>query len=215
VGRLDSFHILQDTYQDMKTVPNPLVPILRSRVQAEVLATVLLHPDREWTLTQLAELVGTSVSTVQREIERAEESGVVSTRRLGNSRLVRAETGGLLTGPLSDLLLRSVGAKQVITEVLGEVPGIQAAYLYGSWVARFFGSGGPVPRDIDLLVLGEPDRERLEGAITVAEHKLARPIGLTIRKPSWWHDGHDAFRRELTKRPILELFNHEGQGPTA
>lgn len=192
----------------MKTLPNALLPLLRSRVQAEVLATVLLHPDQEWTLTQLAALVGTSVSTVQREIERAEESGVVRSRRLGNSRLVRAETSGLLTGPLSDLLMRSVGAKQVITEALTEVPGIEAAYLYGSWVARFLGTGGPVPRDIDLLILGEPDRGLLERAITVAEHKLARPIGLTIRKVSWWHEGKDAFRRELAKRPILELFDH-------
>lgn len=199
----------------MQTVPNALAPILRSRVQAEVLATVLLHPDREWTLTQLAGVVGTSVSTVQREIERAEESGVVSTRRLGNSRLVRAEPSGSLTGPLSDLLLRSVGAKQVITEALRQVPGIEAAYLFGSWVARYLGTGGPVPRDIDLLVLGEPDRDRLEREITLAEQRLARPIGLTIRKPAWWHEGKDAFRRELAKRPILELFNGASQGLTA
>ena len=37
--------------QDMqKGAPPPLLPLLRSRLQAEVLTLVLLTPDQEWTL---------------------------------------------------------------------------------------------------------------------------------------------------------------------
>ena len=59
------------------TVP-PLMPLLRSRLQAELLTLVLLSPGREWTLTELAGRVGSSVATAQREVTRAEQTGVVS-----------------------------------------------------------------------------------------------------------------------------------------
>ena len=72
----------------MQTSVPPLVPLLRSRTQADVLTLVLLHPGREWTLTELASRVAASVSTVQREIDRAEQTGVVVSRRLGSARLV-------------------------------------------------------------------------------------------------------------------------------
>ncbi|MGO8895361.1 MAG: hypothetical protein ACLPS1_00855 [Streptosporangiaceae bacterium] len=87
-----------------KASPQPLLPLLRSRLQAEILTLVLLGPEHEWSPTGLASRTGASVSSVQREITRAEQAGVVSSRRLGNLRLVKAADS-----PLTELLLRSFG----------------------------------------------------------------------------------------------------------
>ena len=75
--------------------PPPLLPLLRSRVQAEGLTLVLLNPGQEWSLTELASRTGASVSSAQREITRAEQVGVVASRRLGNVRLVKASDSPL------------------------------------------------------------------------------------------------------------------------
>jgi predicted nucleotidyltransferase len=62
------------------------------------------------------------------------------------------------------------------------VSGITAAYIYGSWAARHEGQAGQRPvRDIDVLVLGEPDRDQLYAALSAAEVRLARPVQATIR----------------------------------
>jgi len=182
-----------------------LLPMLRSRVQAEALTAVLLHPDREWSLTELARLVGASLPTVQREIKRAEEAGVVRSRRLGNTRLVRANLEGALTGPLTELLVQSLGPKQVVTEALTGMRGIDAAYLFGSWAARYVGQRGRAPEDVDVLVIGAPDRDALDDALARAEQRLALPVQVTIRRRSWWESGDDAFRKEIAKRPLVEL----------
>ena len=121
--------------------PPPLLPLLRSRLQAEVLTLVLLNPDREWTLTELASRVGSAVSSVQREIVRAERAGVVASRRVGKTRLVKAARSPL-TAPLTELLLRSFGPRQVLADELADVPGIENAYLFGSWAARYAGQEG-------------------------------------------------------------------------
>lgn len=74
----------------MQAQAAPLLPLLRSRRQADLLTLLLLNPQREWTLSELAARVGASIATAQREVARAEQTGVITSRRLGNTRLVTA-----------------------------------------------------------------------------------------------------------------------------
>jgi hypothetical protein len=188
----------------MQAKPPPLLPLLRSRLQADLLALVLLQPDREWTLTELARRAGASVATAQREVSRAEHAGVVESRRLGNTRLVKAAASPL-TEPLTELLLRSVGPRQVLAEELAPIAGIQAAYVYGSWAARYVGQEGRAPNDIDVMVIGRPNRDELYDAAQRASARLAREVNVTVRSPSWWDSGDDAFHEEVRRRPLVPL----------
>ena len=138
--------------------PPPLLPLLRSRLQADLLTLVLLNPGKEWTLSELASRIQSTVSSAQREVARAERAGVITSRRVGNARLVTAARSPL-TGPLTELLLRSFGPRQVLAEELAGVAGIEDAYIFGSWAARYAGQQGRPPADIDVLVIGAPDRD--------------------------------------------------------
>ena len=188
--------------------PPPLLPLLRSKLQAEVLTLVLLTPEREWTLTELASRVGSAVSTVQREIVRAERAGVLTTRRVGNTRLVTAARSPL-TGPLTDLLLRSFGPRQVLAEEFSGVPGIERAYLFGSWAARYEGQEGRPPADLDVLVIGAPDRDALDDAAQRAGNRVAREVNVTIRSAEWWRSGDDGFHAEMMRRPLVQISGDE------
>ena len=188
-----------------------LLPILRSRLQAELLTLVLLSPAREWTLTELAGKAGTSVATAQREMSRAEQAGVVTSRRLGNTRLVTAAASPL-TEPLTELLLRSFGPRQVIAEELAPLPGIEQMYLFGSWAARYEGEHGRAPADIDVLVIGSPDRDDLDDAAARASERLVREVNITLRSPTWWACGDDGFHHEITTRPLVPV--HPSPTPT-
>jgi hypothetical protein len=52
----------------------------------------------------------------------------------------------------------------VLTDAVRSVPGVQRAYIYGSWAARYSGEIGPVPVDVDVLVIGTADLDDLEEA---------------------------------------------------
>jgi predicted nucleotidyltransferase len=188
----------------MQAPPPPLLPLLRSRLQADLLALVLLSPGREWSLTELASKTGASLSSAQREMARAENAGVASSRRLGSTRLVTAADSPL-TGPLTELLLRSFGPRQIIAEELAAIPGIEEAYLFGSWAARYAGQPGKAPADIDVLVIGHPDRDDLDEAAQRAGARLAREVNVTLRSASWWLDGDDGFHAEVTRRPLIAV----------
>lgn len=193
----------------MQAPPPPLLPLLRSRLQAELLTLVLLAPGREWSLTELAHKTGASLSSAQREMVRAQDAGVVSSRRLGNTRLVTAADSPL-TGPLAELLLRSFGPRQVIAEELAGLAGVENLFLFGSWAARYAGQPGPAPADIDVLVIGRPDRDDLDEAAQRAGSRLAREVNVTIRSAQWWRDGGDGFHAEITRRPLIPLLTDGG-----
>jgi predicted nucleotidyltransferase len=144
--------------------------------------------------------------SVYREIQRAEQAGLVTTRKVGNTRLVRANTDSPYYAGLAEVLTRAFGVPAVLAEVLSPLQGITEAYVYGSWAARHAGLNGPRPvGDIDVLVLGDPDRDQFYIALSDAEGRLGRPVQATIREPGWLESGTGAFHDTLTSRPMLRL----------
>ena len=136
---------------------------------------------------------------------------MVGSRRLGNVRLVKAADSPL-TASLTELLLRSFGPRQVLAEELQGVKGIDSAYLFGSWAARYVGEVGRAPADLDVLVIGAPDRDEVDESAQRARGRLAREVNVTIRSPAWWRDGNDGFHADITRRPLVPLFGAKEAG---
>ncbi|MEA2829226.1 MAG: hypothetical protein QOG43_3665, partial [Actinomycetota bacterium] len=59
--------------------------------------------------------------------------------------------------------------------------------------------------DIDLLVLGEPDRDALYAALRDAEARLGRPIEVTIRRSDWLESGTGSFHDTVATAPLVRL----------
>jgi predicted nucleotidyltransferase len=182
-----------------------LLPILRSRPLADILTRLLLDPDQERTVSELADSAGTSVATALREVNRAGQAGLVVARKAGNTRYVRANPDSPLFEPMRELLLRSFGPAAVIAEEMAGIDGIEAIYLFGSWAARYQGEPGAAPADVDVLVIGRPNRDDLYAAAERAERRIARPVQVTIRSRSWWAHGDDAFRASIRQRPMVAV----------
>jgi DNA-binding transcriptional ArsR family regulator len=182
------------------------LPILRSQQQGEILALLLSDPDLELSLTEISTRTGAPHPSVHREIERAEQAGLVTSRKMGNVRLVRANTASPYYAGLADVLTRAFGVPGVLAEVLSTVAEISAAYVYGSWAARHEGQPGLRPvGDVDVLVLGDPDRDRLYAALSTAEQRLGRPVEATIRARDWLESGTGSFHETVTGRPMVKI----------
>ena len=191
----------------MNRSPAPsLLPILRSQQQGEILALLLGDPDRELSLTEISQLTGAPHPSTYREVQRAEQAGLVTTRKVGNTRLVRANASSPYYTGLADVLTRAFGVPAVLADLLRPVKGIDEAYIYGSWAARHAGEPGRRPvGDIDVLVLGTPDRDQLYQALGLAEGKLGRQVQATVRDADWLNSGSGSFHESVTSRPLLKL----------
>jgi DNA-binding transcriptional ArsR family regulator len=189
----------------MKVSPS-LLPLLRSRAQGEVLALLLLHPEREYSLSELAEEIGVTLTTVLREVDRLVEAGILADRRVGRNRLVRARTDTVLHQPLRDLMAASFGPLPVLTDALAGVAGVRRAFIYGSWAARYAGQPGPPPADVDLLVIGEPDADELFDLAEEASRRLRRTVNVhRLSADAWRSPSDDPFLISVRERPLVEL----------
>ena len=89
---------------------------------------------------------------------------------------------------------------------LRAIGGIERALIYGSWAARAHGVPGPRPvGDIDVLVLGDPDRDRLYAALEPVEHRLGRPVQVTIRNERWLESGTGSFHDTIVGKPMVDV----------
>ncbi len=156
-----------------------LAPVFRSDGQARLLAVLLLGGE-EFSITDLAERAGLAYPTVHREVGRLLAAGVLVERQVGKSRLIRANPSSPLTAPLRDILLVSTGPVVLLAEEFGVLPGIESAFLYGSFAARVRGVDGPAPNDIDVMVIGTPDAEEVYDACERVERLVGRPVNPTI-----------------------------------
>lgn len=191
----------------MRAGPHPLLPLLRSRVQGDLLALLYLHPDRDYSLTEAAAIIGASVKAVHTEASRLIAGGFVSDSRRGNVHLVRAVTDTPVSRPLTDLLAVTYGPLPVLTDLLVGVEGVTHAFIYGSWAARYLGEAGPVPGDVDVLVVGTIDPDDLDEIAHVAQDRLGRPVDIRRIRPAAWAspDPADPFLASVRERPLVQL----------
>ena len=183
-----------------------LLPIFRSRQQVELLALLLGDPHLELSLTELSARLGMPYPSVHREVGRAESAGVLTSQKVGNTRLVRANRASPYFDGLAEVLVRAFGVPAVLAKTLESVEGIVEAYIYGSWAARYLRAEGQRPvEDIDLLVLGEPDRDDLYARVDSASARLARPVQVTIRDADWLATGEGSFHDTVVSRPMVPI----------
>jgi DNA-binding transcriptional ArsR family regulator len=189
----------------MKASPS-LLPLLRSRMQGELLARVLLHPEREYSITELAEASGVTPTAVLREVERLVGGGILEDRRVGRSRLVKARTDTPLYRPLSEVIAVTFGPLPLLAEALSGLAGVREAYIYGSWAARYRGEPGPPPGDVDVLVVGSPDPDALFDLAEGVSRRLGHEVNVhRISPESWAADTADPFLTSVRERPLARL----------
>ncbi len=183
----------------------PLLPVFRSRVQGEILALTLPDPDREWTINELAERTDEPYQTVATEVRRLEEAELLTATTVGRTKLLRANRESPYLRPLTQLATMTFGPPTVLAEEFDLVEGIDAIYIYGSWAARYEGQPGSSPQDIDVLVLGKPDRDDVFDAARRAERRLGREVNVTQRTRRQWETATDGFADQVRPSPMVEV----------
>ena len=187
--------------------PSLLLPLLRTQAHGEMLAWLFLHPELEYSTTDLARLVGVSASTISREATVLAQAGLLYERRHGRLRLLRAAGDTAVTRPLTDLLAVTYGPLPVLTRAMSSLEGVEEAYIYGSWAARYRGEPGAVPRDVDVLVVGDADEDELYEAARRAQITLGREVNVRRVTSRQWEDEHgdDPFLATVRSRPLVRL----------
>jgi predicted nucleotidyltransferase len=185
-----------------------LLPLFRSDAQARILAAIFLAPDDQAVhIRAIANRADVPYSTVQREIARLEEAGLVRATTIGRTRVIAPNRSSPYFEEVQSLLIKSYGPAVVLADVLGKHRGVHGAYIYGSWAARYAGEPGPDPQDIDVAVLVTPaaDRDAIEDDLASAADRLGRLVNPILIDQGDWDRSATPFLQTLRSRPLVEL----------
>jgi DNA-binding transcriptional ArsR family regulator len=185
-----------------------LLPILRSQHQADLLTMLLLHPDKEYTIADLAQRLSAPQSTVSGEVRRLANADILTVRPVGRSRLVSANESSRLAGPLTELLTLTYGPHVVVADEFAGLEHVVLVVIFGSWAARYQGQRGRAPNDVDVLVVGTPDRVAMYTAADRAQSRLGRPVNPTVCSPDQWAHPTEPFILEIKSRPYVPVIDH-------
>lgn len=188
----------------MRTQAPALLPIFRSELQARLLLRILTS-DEGLSAADLARDLGEPEPTVFRETRRLLDSGLLRGKRIGRTLTLTAAEDNPATAPLRQLLVVTFGPSRLIGQALTGIAGIDEAYIHGSWAARFHGEPGGPPGDIDVLVVGWPDRRAVDAALGGLEAELGREVNVTYVSEERWRSADDAFISTVRSRPLVPL----------
>lgn len=188
----------------MRTEAPALVPIFRSALQARLLLHILTS-DKPATAADLARLLDAPEPTVSREVRRLLDAGLIAGEQVGRAVLLSPALDNPATAPLRHLLIVTYGPSRLIEQALAGVDGIEAAYVHGSWAARYQGEVGKAPGDVDVLIVGRPSRGEVDAALDGLERELAREVNVTYVSPERWREAGEPFIAAVRERPLVEL----------
>lgn len=175
-----------------KAAIDALFPAIRQGL----LRLTLSAPERWWYLSELADALETTPSSLQREVDALARTGILQIRRDGRRTYYRADKKSAIFDELRGIVLKTMGIPQQIREALDPLAQrIQLALIHGS-VAR---GEDRADSDVDLLVVADDvTLEELYRQLSRAERKLRRKVNPTLYTSEEFH------RRRRSRNAFLE-----------
>jgi len=171
----------------------------------QVLALLLLHPERKLHVREISRLTGTTPGTMNKELSRLHEAGLLDRERVGNQLRYSANRSHQIYPELAGILRKTVGVADVLIEALASLAdSIELSFIYGS-VARGTESPGS---DVDLLIVGNTDFGSVSESLHGVEKKLGREVNAKVFSRREWNAkvrAGDAFAAEILKGPKIKL----------
>jgi predicted nucleotidyltransferase len=155
---------------------SPILDALFPDVRQRVLAATLLAPEKAWFLSELAAHLGTSPSSLQREVERLAKSGILAGRRDGRRTYYQADASSPVFEEMRSLFSKTAGIVPALkSDLEGFGDKIRWAAIYGS-----VASGGERGKsDVDLLIVGSAGMIELVPALGRLERRFGREVNVT------------------------------------
>jgi predicted nucleotidyltransferase len=152
---------------------------LRSELRRKLLTFFYVNRKARVYVRQLANAIEADSTDVSRELRRLEKEGLLRSETEGRQIYYSLNGSYPYLKPLFALLQGSIGIEPALKNALKFVPGIESAWLVGS----FAKGEEDASSDIDLLIVGEPDHAWLAEEVRKAEKALHREINYTVLTP--------------------------------
>jgi len=134
------------------------------------------NPNKKYYLRELERIPSFSVGNIRRELIKLESIRLFLSENIGNLVYYYLNQSYPLFDELKSIIFKISGAPKMLHNILEKFDDIDRAVIYGSFTKREEREDS----DIDLLIIGEVDEDKLIKEIDKLERKLQREINYAI-----------------------------------
>ncbi len=150
--------------------------IISSELTRKVLTQYFTHPEEKYYIRELAAMLNVDPGNLSKELRRFEKEGLFETEQKGRVKFYLLNPKHPLYNELKQIIFKTEGVEGSLRDIVDQFSDIEIAFIYGSYAK----GGEKKTSDIDLVVVGSPDRKRLTSKIRKLEDKLQREINFNI-----------------------------------
>jgi uncharacterized protein len=195
----------------MRTPPKALGDLLFGQTRGRVLALLYGIPEQTFFVRQIARQIGTSVGSVQRELETLSEVGLLNRTAVGRQVFYQANRNHPVFAELRSLIAKTSGVFHQLRSALAPIAAqITFALVYGS-IAR---GDEDAESDVDLMIVGNVILDDVLTQLAPVERAIGRPINPTVYSLKEFEarikDGNHFLNSVLHGKKML-LIGHEDE----
>ena len=189
----------------MKTTASISDLLFPNQYRRKVLGLLLMRPDQQIHLRELARVIGAAPGTLKKELDALCEAGLLRAERVGNQVRFCANTAHPVFPELQALIRKTIGLADALRLSLAPLAGrIDAAFIFGSMASGSESAGS----DIDLMVVGDAGFAEVVDATYEAQAALGREINPKVMSASEWQAKKaesNAFLQDVLNKPRIML----------
>jgi hypothetical protein len=150
--------------------------LISSKTRVKLLLKFFLNPDNSAHLRGLGNEFGESTNAIRVELKRLEDANMLVSKNEGNKRLFRVNEKHPLYRDIHNIVRKYFGIDVIVDKVAQRLGNLEAVYLTGD-IAKGRSSG-----NIELILVGDIDKQYLAQLTTKAENLIQRKISYTVEK---------------------------------
>jgi len=168
-----------------------LTQLFTSKTRIKLLLKLFLNPDISCYLRSLSSELNISPNAVKTELDSLSKAGYLTKKQSGRSMYFQANKKHPFFSEISSIVRKSMGIDKLIEKVMKSLGQVEEVYILDDY-AQGVDSGL-----IDVLVIGNIDRTRLDELRLISEGKVDRKVRAMDMTPEEFAKSRDIF----LKRP--------------
>ena len=184
-----------------------LTDLLFGTYRKKVLSQLLLHPDTDYHVRELARLTHTVAGTLHKELTRLAAAGLLLRKEQGNQVRYQANKQCPVFQELAGLLRKTTGAAEILTNALTPLKP-PVALLFGSMASGLETASS----DVDVLLIADLGFADVVRATHPAQADLGREINPVVYSAQEFKrriEEQDTFILDLLAKPKIFLIGTE------
>lgn len=178
--------------------------ITKSRLRQKILTCFFTNPNTNLYLREIASILKEDPGNLSKELAKLEEEGIFISTIRGNQKYFSLNKKYPLYKELKSIIFKTLGVEGGLRKIIGQTGGIFLSFIYGSFAKNKENSTS----DIDLLIVGAPDEDKLMQRVEELENKLQREINYNIYPEKEFKEKirkKNSFISNIIKRPKIIL----------